>query len=78
MIQDSKFKIQRFDGRGTSGRETRDYPCRRFASLRGTKQSSTLFDGQKYDNLVEWVNYSFIFRKTSLTRRIKICQIAEW
>ena len=41
-------------------------------------QSSMLFDGQKYDNLVEWVNYSFIFRKTSLTRRIKICQIAEW
>lgn len=32
----------------------RDYPSRCFASLRGKKQSSTLFDGQKYDNLVEW------------------------
>lgn len=48
---DLRFKIQRF--KNSMGR---DYPSRCFASLRGKKQSSTLFDGQKYDNLVEWVN----------------------
>lgn len=41
----------------------RDYPSRCFASLRSKKQSSTLFDGQKYDNLVEWVNFLLHFKK---------------
>jgi len=41
------------------------------------KISNSKIAGQKYDNLVEWVNYSFAFQKTSPTRRMKNRQLAE-